>query len=237
MKPFRKRNLFNLSHEKKLTCNMGKLVPVMCEEVLPGDIFKASTDLVVRLAPMLAPIMHNVSVYMHYFFVPNRLIWSDWEAFITGGPDGKDATIAPYINFTSVQTSSLADYFGIPTGVSGTLRCSALPFRAYNLIYNEWYRDENLIDPVEISLASGEDTTTNTTLLNRAWQHDYFTNALPFQQRGDAVALPMSGDAPVKGTATWAQTGATGTMSNTTVDITGDGTPPTFSSDGTGGRI
>lgn len=236
MKPFRKRNLFNLSHEKKLTCNMGKLVPVMCEEVLPGDIFKASTDLVVRLAPMLAPIMHNVSVYVHYFFVPNRLIWSDWENFITGGPDGKDASVAPYINFTNVQTSSLADYFGIPTGVANPLKVSALPFRAYNLIYNEWYRDENLIDPITISLASGEDTTTNTTLLSRAWQHDYFTNALPFQQRGDAVALPMSGNAPVKGTATWSQTAGFGTLRNTTVSITGDGTPPTFSSNGVGGR-
>lgn len=240
MKPFRKRNLFNLSHEKKLTCNMGKLVPVMCEEVLPGDIFKASTDLVVRLAPMLAPIMHNVSVYMHYFFVPNRLIWSDWENFITGGPDGNDASVAPYINFTNVQTSSLADYFGIPTGVANPLKVSALPFRAYDLIYNEWYRDENLIDPITISLASGEDTTTNTTLLSRAWQHDYFTNALPFQQRGDAVALPMSGNAPIRSSgSTWNQGYSrlnVGSLNLYDNSIVGDGSAPTFSSNGVGGR-
>ena len=97
MKPFNSRNVFDLSHEVKLTCEMGKLVPVLCEEVVPGDSFRVTSDMVVRMAPMLSPIMHNVNIYTHYFFVPNRLIFDDWESFITGGKDGTDTTVSPYL--------------------------------------------------------------------------------------------------------------------------------------------
>lgn len=200
MRPFNSRNLFDLSHEVKLTCNMGNLVPIMCEEVVPGDVFRVSSDIVVRMAPMLAPIMHNVNVYTHFFFVPNRIIFDDWESFITGGEDGQDATVAPTITTPAggFGTSSLADYLGVPTGVAG-LSVSALPFRAYAQIYNDYYRDENLQQEVALSKAAGVDVTTNTTLLKRAWQRDFFTSALPFQQRGPSVSLPVAGIAPVRG--------------------------------------
>lgn len=202
MKKFNSRNLFDLSHEVKLTCEMGKLVPVLCEEVVPGDTFRVSTDMVVRMAPMLAPIMHNVNVYTHFFFVPNRIIFDKWEDFITGGVNGTDSTVAPTITSPSggFATSSLADYLGVPTGVAG-LKVSALPFRAYAKIYNDYYRDENLQTEVGLSTGSGSDTTTSTTLLNRCWQHDFFTNALPWTQRSTlgAVKLPLGSTAPVKG--------------------------------------
>ena len=179
MRKFSARNLFNLSHENKLTCEMGKLVPILCEEILPGDTFRVSTDMVVRMAPMLAPIMHNVNVYTHFFFVPNRLIFDKWEDFITGGKNGDDATVAPYITTPSggFSVGSLADYLGVPTGVAG-VQVSALPFRAYNKIYNDYYRDENLQDEIVLSTGAGSDTTTVTDLQTRCWQHDFFTRPL-----------------------------------------------------------
>lgn len=200
MSRFNKANSFNLSHTHKLTCHMGKLIPVMCQEVLPGDTFRWQGDVTLRLAPMLAPIMQDIDVYLHCFNVPSRLLLAPgvWENFITGGRNGTDTTSWAYVTSPSggFAVGSLADYLGLPTGVAG-LEVSALPFRAYQKIYNEWYRDENLISEVAIGDQPGSDTTTSLDLQTRAWHKDYFTGSLPWAQRGDATYLPLGLSAPV----------------------------------------
>ena len=125
---------------------MGSLVPIGLTEVLPGDTIQQATNLLLRCSPLLAPVMHPVHIRVHHWFVPHRLVWEDWEDFITGGPDGNDASDFPTITLgggTGAAVGSLADYLGCPTGVNN-LEVSALPFRGYGLIWNEWYRDQDL---------------------------------------------------------------------------------------------
>ena len=180
-----RRSVFDLSYEKKLTCDMAQLIPVMCDEVVPGDVFKIGNQAVVRFQPLVAPILHEINMYVHYFFVPYRILWDDWEDFISGGVDGQFADPIPEWEPTLTTEGSLWDFFGFPVGVDpdGAYPLD-FPRRAYNLVYNEYYRDENL--QTEVAL-------TNETILNRAWEKDYFTSSLPWQQRGTAPALPISG--------------------------------------------
>lgn len=196
-----KRSKFSLSNTKLLSMDMGQLVPIGLTEVLPGDSMQQATTCMVRFSPLLAPVMHQTNIQIAHWFVPHRLIWEDWEDFITGGPDGNDASDFPTITFgggTGAAVGSLADYYGVVPGVDG-LEVSALPFRGYNLIFNEWYRDQDLQTPLALSLASGADATTATALQHAAWEKDYFTSARPWEQKGPAITIPIGTQAPVSG--------------------------------------
>lgn len=232
------KSKFDLSHERKLSMNMGDLVPIMVQEILPGDNFRVNTEMLMRFAPMLAPIMHRVNAFTHYFFVPNRLVWSEWEPFITGGKEGTSAPLAPFFYApTSLQPGqqglgSLADYLGLPVTTEysnqNQQKISAIPFRAYQQIYNDYYRDQNLSDPVPITKNSGEiridqvaEINATCNLRKRAWEKDYFTSALPNAQRGGAVGVPMT---PDRTNATYAVNATTNaTVPNQTGLMTGSG--------------
>lgn len=198
------RNKFDLTHEKKMSFLMGKLVPILCNEIVPGDNFRVTSEIMLRFAPLLAPIMHRVNVFTHYFFVPNRLVWSEWEDFITGGRLGTSTPIWPHItvgdtNSAFVAKGSLGDYLGLPTTDQDSpdqdINVSALPFRAYQKIWDEYYRDQNLTADLDMSIASGQVTggelSKLSPLRSRCWEKDYFTSALPFAQRGSAVSMPI----------------------------------------------
>ena len=179
------RSVFNLSYEKKFTCDMGQLIPIMCDEMVPGDKFKIGNQSVIRMQPMVAPPIHEINQTTHYFFVPYRLLWDDWEQFISKGATGDYSAAVPEWNPTNTAKGSLWDFLGFPVGVVPT-GCLPLDFprRAYNLVFNEYYRDETLIPEVPL---------TNEAILNRSWEKDYFTSSLPWQQRGTAPAVPITG--------------------------------------------
>lgn len=192
-------SFFDLSHYKLFTCDQGYLIPAGIQEVLPGDTFQHHTSLLIRTQPLLRPVMHPVHASVHHWFVPFRLIWEDWENFITGGEDGEDASVYPTITINSgsgFSIGSLGDYFGLPTGVDD-ITFSALPFRAYNLIFNEFYRDQQLQTKIAFSKSSGVDTTTSQALLRRCWEKDRFTSSRPDAQLGPEVTLPLGTTAPV----------------------------------------
>ena len=142
------------------------------------------------MAPLVTPVMHRVFVRIHHFFVPNRLIWDDWEDFITGGPDGNDNSVHPYRGFGSVTAGTLRDYLGLPPGTySPSLIASALPFRAYQMIYNEYYRDQDLSTKATIQTTSGGDSTTDT-LQKASWPKDYFTTCPPWDRDWETSDTP-----------------------------------------------
>ncbi|AXQ65957.1 MAG: major capsid protein [Microviridae sp.] len=201
-----KSNTFNLSHDRKMSMQMGTLTPTLVMDVLPGDKIKLNSTQMLRFAPMIAPVMHRIDVFTHFFFVPNRLTWSNWEDFITGGEDGLDNSVFPYIKCDADTTKpgSLTDYLGIPilpgTGIQQS-EVSALPFAAYSLIFNEYYRDQNLIAKRPYELVDGYQGASQSAKLQdlqyRAWQHDYFTSALPWTQKGPEATIPLGSKAPI----------------------------------------
>lgn len=202
----KKRNKFALSHYKLLTCDMGELIPVSWYEALPGDTIQHQTSAFVRVAPTLAPIMTPCHVEFRSFSVPIRLLWDNgpddcWENFITGGPDGMDTATPPYYTIasgTTVPIGSLADYLGIPSGESfgSAVNVSALPFRAYYKIWDEYFRDQDLQqendtgNAIEGGLVSG--SVNDLSLLKVNWKKDYFTVARPWEQKGPAVTVPVN---------------------------------------------
>lgn len=198
---FKAYNAFDLSHEHKFTCDMGELIPCLTREVVPGDIWRIDAKVFARLIPQLAPFMHQVDIFTHFFFVPNRLVNPDWETFITKGFTGKTVVPWSYVEApanTGFAKYSVYDYMRLPIGIPG-IQVDAMPIRGYYLICNEWYTNENVQTYTTIGDQTGQDTTTPGTIMKRNWQNDYFTGALPWAQRGDPVYLPLGTEAIVTG--------------------------------------
>lgn len=192
-----KRSKHNLSNYHLTTCDMGKLIPIGLQEALPGDTFQMDSSAVIRVSPLAAPVMHPVNVRIHHFFVPHRLVWTGWEDFITGGPDGNNAASIPIHDIASTTTpaqwkATIFEHYGIPylNTATGNFQFSQLPTRGYNMIWNEYYRDQDL---------QTERLETDAGIADIAWAKDYFTSARPWTQKGAAVTLPLGTQAPIKG--------------------------------------
>lgn len=209
------RSKFDLSHEKKLSCRMGQLVPVFISETLPNDTFRVNSEVMLRFAPLLAPIYHRVNVFVHFFFVPTRLLYADWEDFITNGRLGTETPpVPPHMYFSDIlaigedlmDIGSLWDYLGgrnIPDtdsaawAASGERAVNILPFASYYKVWYDYYRDRNYVaDNDVLPLPSGYvgaeiNEEGFLHLQTRAWEHDYFTSAMLYTQRGDEVLIPI----------------------------------------------
>ncbi len=211
------RSAFDRSHGYKTTFNSGFLVPFYVDEVLPGDTFNLSVDLFARLATPIVPFMDNLHLDTFFFFVPNRLVWDNWQKFMGEQENPGDSIdfLVPEVEGTNVPNQSLWDYFGLPTNVANKIKVNSLYFRAYNLIWNEWFRDENLQDSVKVPKGDGPDNLSDFQLLRRGKRHDYFTSALPWPQKGSQGGIEIS--------------------IGTTAPVVSNGQVPVFSNTGTGG--
>lgn len=218
-----KRSMFDMSHEKRISTRIGKLTPIFITETIPNDTFDVSSEVLIKLAPMVAPIFHRLNMYVHFFFVPQRLLWTEWEQFITGGRLGDEASVPPPPPSMGIETAlnaytnafavgSLADYLGMPPiayadrAAWANVDIDARPFAAFYRCWFDYYRDRNYVSdntpgdtkpllPLVSGAISGTLATAKITELvstrYRAWQHEYFSSALPWTQRGSEVLMPM----------------------------------------------
>ena len=199
------RSSFDTQYAHKTTFDGGYLVPIYCDEVLPGDMHNVKATMFARLATPLFPVMDNLHLDTFFFFVPNRLVWTNWVKFMgeQANPSDSISYVVPQITSPAggYAVGSLFDHFGLPTAGqitgSNTVSHNALPLRAYNLIYNEWFRDENLQNSLVVNTGDSGDDVTDYTMVRRGKRKDYFTGALPWPQKGDSVTLPLGTTAPI----------------------------------------
>lgn len=199
-----KRAKHSLSHYRLTSLNQGELYPVMCEEVLPGDSWRQQSSALIRVSPLVAPVMHPVHVSVHSWFVPTRLVWDSWEDFITGKNTAlvvPTLTIDPGLDTANNNAHRMAQSLGV--GVeSATYTVATLAFRGYNLIWNEFYRDQDLDSTITVTPGNGPDSPAQYAIRAVRWEKDYFTTARPNPQQGadtEVVSLSLTGDLPIKG--------------------------------------